>query len=202
PPRPEPLRHSRRRYSAAGTMQGAALFVLMLVMTLPAAGVYAWHGGRVAPDVLAQLALGATAIFLLQRWLLAPLAVRALTARVAPGRYPMWGRVHLRLWAADLLLSMSPLPVLSGGPLAPAYLRMLGATVGRDVHLGTSVLSMPALLRIGDGATVGYGAALRPWTLADGWVTVAPIAVGEGAHVGASAVVEPGAVVGADAVVG
>ncbi|PKB29373.1 non-ribosomal peptide synthetase-like protein [Pseudonocardia alni] len=202
PPRPEPLRHSRRRYSAAGTTQGAALFVLMLVMTLPAAGVYAWHGGRVAPDVLAQLALGATAIFLLQRWLLAPLAVRALTARVAPGRYPMWGRVHLRLWAADLLLSMSPLPVLSGGPLAPAYLRMLGATVGRDVHLGTSVLSMPALLRIGDGATVGYGAALRPWTLADGWVTVAPIAVGEGAHVGASAVVEPGAVVGADAVVG
>ncbi|WFG47021.1 Pls/PosA family non-ribosomal peptide synthetase [Pseudonocardia alni] len=202
PPRPEPLRHSRRRYSAAGTAQGAALFVLMLVMTLPAAGVYAWHGGRVAPDVLAQLALGATAIFLLQRWLLAPLAVRALTARVAPGRYPMWGRVHLRLWAADLLLSMSPLPVLSGGPLAPAYLRMLGATVGRDVHLGTSVLSMPALLRIDDGATVGYGAALRPWTLADGWVTVAPIAVGEGAHVGASAVVEPGAVVGADAVVG
>ncbi|MFP5069837.1 Pls/PosA family non-ribosomal peptide synthetase [Pseudonocardia nantongensis] len=202
PPRPEPLRHSRRRYSAAGSAQAAALFVLMLVMTLPVAGVYAWHGGRVAPDVLAELAAGATAIFLLQRWLLAPLAVRALTARVRPGRYPMWGRVHLRLWAADLLLSMSPLPVLSGGPLAAGYLRMLGARVGRGTHVGTSVLTLPALLQIGDGATVGYGAALRPWTAADGWVTVAPIAVGEGAHVGASSVVEPGAVIGADAGLG
>ena len=202
PPRPQPLRHSRGRYSRAGTVQAAALFVLLLVMTLPAAAVYAWHGGRVAPDVLAQLAVGATAVFLLQRWVLAPLAVRALTARVAPGRYPMWGAVHLRLWAADQLLAMSPLPVLSGGPLAAPYLRMLGARIGRDTHLGTSVLALPRMLQVGDGATIGYGAALRPWTLGDGWVTVAPIAVGEGAHVGASAVVEPGAVIGADAVLG
>ncbi|OLL71888.1 hypothetical protein Ae263Ps1_5075 [Pseudonocardia sp. Ae263_Ps1] len=202
PPRPEPLRHSRRRYSAAGAAQAGSLFVLMLVMTLPAAGVYAWHGGRVAPDVLAQLALGATAVFLLQRWLLAPLAVRALSAGVRPGRYPMWGRVHLRLWAADLLLSMSPLPVLSGGPLAPGYLRMLGARAGRDVHLGSSVLSLPRMLHLGHGATVGHSAALRPWTAADGWITVAPIMIGEGAHVGAGSVVEPGAVIGADAVLG
>ncbi|WP_085911253.1 MULTISPECIES: Pls/PosA family non-ribosomal peptide synthetase [Pseudonocardia] len=202
PQRPQPLRHSRGRYSRAGTVQAAALFVLLLVMTLPAAGVYAWHDGRVAPDVLAQLAVGATAVFLLQRWLLAPLAVRALTARMRAGRYPMWGVAHLRLWAADQLLAMSPLPVLSGGPLAAPYLRLLGARVGREVHVGTSVLSLPRMLQIGDGATVGYGAALRPWTVGDGWVTVAPIAVGEGAHVGASAVVEPGAVIGADAVVG
>ncbi|WP_222131988.1 Pls/PosA family non-ribosomal peptide synthetase [Pseudonocardia sp. C8] len=202
PPRPAPLRHSRRRYSLAGSAQAAALFVLMLTMTLPAAAVYAWHDGRVAPDVLAQLAVGATAIFLLLRWVLAPLAVRALGAEVRPGRYRMWGRVHLRLWAADLLLSLSPLPVLSGSPLAPGYLRLLGARVGRDVHLGTSVLSLPRMLQVGDGATIGYGAALRPWTAADGWVTVAPVAVGAGAHVGASAVVEPGAVIGADAVVG
>ncbi|WP_245352189.1 Pls/PosA family non-ribosomal peptide synthetase [Pseudonocardia parietis] len=202
PPRPEPLRHSRRRYTAAGTAQAAALFVLMLTMTLPAAGVYAWHDGQVAPAVLAQLALGSTAIFLLQRWLLAPLAVRALTARLRPGSHPLWGRVHLRLWAADMLLAMSPLPVLSGGPLAPGYLRLLGARIGRDVHVGTSVLSLPSMLQVGDGATVGYGAALRPWTVADGRVTVAPIAVGEGAHVGAGSVVEPGAVIGADAVVG
>ncbi|SFM81373.1 non-ribosomal peptide synthetase terminal domain of unknown function [Pseudonocardia ammonioxydans] len=202
PPRPEPLRHSRRRYTAAGAAQAAALFVLMLTMTLPAAGVYAWHDGQVGPAALAQLAVGSTAVFLLVRWLLAPLAVRALTAGMRAGQYPMWGTTHLRLWSADLLLAVSPLPVLSGGPLAPAYLRLLGARVGRDTHVGTSVLSLPRMLQVDDEATLGYGVALRPWTCADGWVTVAPIAVGAHAHVGAGTVVEPGAMIGADAVLG
>ncbi|MBW0104886.1 amino acid adenylation domain-containing protein, partial [Pseudonocardia sp. KRD-291] len=202
PPRREPLRHSTLRYTAAGYVQGGVLFALLLVMTLPAAAVYAYHSGRVAPDVLVELALGATAIYLLQRWVLAPLAVRALGAGIRPGYHRMWGAVHLRLWASELMLSMSPLPFLSGGPLAPSYLRFLGAHVGRDVHLGTSVVSMPAMVRIGDGATIGYGAALRPWTVQDGWVFVDPVTIGAGAHVGGNCVVEPGAVVGADAVLG
>ncbi len=202
PPREEPLRHGTGRYTAAGYVQAASLFVLLLVMTLPAAGVYAWHGGLVDPGVLAQLAGGATGIYLLQRWLLAPLTVRALTSRIGAGRYPMWSAVHLRLWAGDLLLSISPLPVLSGNPLAAGYLRLLGARVGRDVHLGTSALSLPAQLQIGDGATVGYGAALRPWTAQDGHVVVGPVTVGERAWVGANAVLEPGSILGPDAVLG
>ncbi|MDN5919962.1 MAG: AMP-binding protein, partial [Pseudonocardia sp.] len=202
PPRRAALRHGTLRYSLAGYAQGGVLFALMLVMTLPAAAVYAYHSGRVAPDVLAQLALGATAIYLLQRWVLAPLAVRALGAGIRPGHHRMWGAVHLRLWASELMLSMSPLPFLSGGPLAPTYLRLLGAAVGRDTHVGTSVVSLPGLVRIGDGATVGHGAALRPWTVQDGWVVVAPVTVGAGAHVGGNCVLEPGAVVGADAVLG
>ena len=50
---------------------------------------------------------------------------------------------------ADLLLSMSPLPVLSGNPLAAGYLRLLGARVGRDVHLGTSRCRCPRSSRSG-----------------------------------------------------
>lgn len=203
PARPQPLlRHSPGRYTVAGGVQAAALFLLMLVMTLPAAGVYAWHSGRISPGVLAELAVGATGIFLLHRWVLAPCAVRALTLGIRPGRYPMWGRVHLTMWFADLMLATSPLPLLSGSPVAIHYLRLLGARIGPDAHLGTSVLSLPRMLDVGAGATLGYGAALRPWTLADGWVTVAPIRVGDGAHLGASAVVEPGAVLGAHCVVG
>ncbi|MDQ4116494.1 MAG: amino acid adenylation domain-containing protein, partial [Actinomycetota bacterium] len=202
PPRPEPVRHSTSRYTAAGYAQAGVLLALLLVMTAPAAAVYAWHEGRIDPGVLAQLAAGATGIYLVQRWLIAPLAVRALTGRIRQGTYRMWGSVHVRLWAADLLLSMAPLPVLSGSPLAATYLRMLGARVGRDVHLGSSLLSLPAQLQIGDGATVGYGAALRPWTLQDGHVLVGPVTVGERAHVGANAVLEPGSIIGPDAVLG
>ncbi|MET0191316.1 MAG: amino acid adenylation domain-containing protein, partial [Pseudonocardia sediminis] len=202
PPRREPLRHPTLRYATAGYVQSAVLFVLLLVMTLPAAGVYAYHEGRVAPDVLAELAVGATAIYLLQRWVLAPIAVRALGTGIRPGYHRMWGSVHLRLWASELMLSMSPLPFLSGGPLAATYLRILGARVGHDTHLGTSVVSLPSLVRIGDGATVGYGAALRPWTVQDGWIVVAPVTIGARAHVGGNCVVEPGALVGADAVMG
>ncbi len=202
PPRPEPVRFSTARYTAAGSTQAGVLLLLLLVMTAPAAAVYAWHDGQVDPGVLAQLAIGATGIYLVQRWLIAPLVVRALTGRIRAGTHRMWGSIHIRLWAADLLLSIAPLPVLSGNPLAATYLRMLGARVGRDVHLGTGRLSLPSQLQIGDGATVGYGAALRPWTLQDGHVLVGPVTVGERAHVGANSVLEPGSILGPDAVLG
>ena len=83
----------------------------------------------------------------------------------------------------------------------PAYLRLLGARVGPACHIGTSVISLPALLDVGDGTSIGYGAQLRPWTVEGGWVTVAPIRLGRSSFIGASSLLEPGAQVGDNVVV-
>ena len=128
--------------------------------------------------------------------------VRLLSTDVQPGRYRLWGRVYVQLWATDLALALAPLPVLSGSPLLPAYLRMLGARVGRDSHIGTSAISLPSLVRIGDGASIGYGVHVRPWVVEDGYVVVAPVVVGNGAFVGAGSVLEPGSRVGDGAMLG
>ena len=56
-----------------------------------------------------------------------------LTAGLDPGTYPLWGAVHLRVWAAQKIMMLSPLGVLSGSPWAETYLRLAGARVGFDL---------------------------------------------------------------------
>jgi non-ribosomal peptide synthetase-like protein len=200
PPRLTPRRHSSTRYGLAGYVQSGVLYCLLLVITLPLAVVYFVNHGLVSPAMLRELPLAATTSYLVTRWLLAPVLVRALSTGIRPGRYPLWGRVYLRLWAMNLMLSLTPLPALSGSPLLPGLLRFLGARVGRDTHIGTPNISLPSMIRIAGSASIGYGASLRPWVVEDGWVVVAPITIGEGAHVGANAVLEPGTTLGAHAV--
>lgn len=198
--REEPVRHSSMRYGLAGGLQIGFLYALLLVLTLPVSAIYTANDGEVSLGVLSWIAVAATGVYFTLRWAVAPLLVRALASGITPGRYRLWGGVHLQLWAMDLLLALAPLPVLSGSPLLGGYLRLLGAWVGRDVHLGTSLVSLPSLLEIGDGASVGYGVTLRPWVVVDGWVVVERIVIGERAFVGAGSVLAPGSVVGDRAV--
>jgi non-ribosomal peptide synthetase-like protein len=196
PPRVAALRHSTRRIAGAGGVQAVVLYLLMLVITLPASYVYTQNNGFVSVGVLAQLLAAILVSYLGVRWVLPVLLVRPLTMGIRPGRYRLWGPTYLRLWAADLLLAVGALPVVSGSPLMPAYLRLLGAKVGRHTMIATSTVGLPKLLEIGDDAAVGYGVALRPWRVEDGWVMVAPIRIGPDTFVGANAVLEPGCSVG------
>ncbi|MCB5909099.1 Pls/PosA family non-ribosomal peptide synthetase [Streptomyces pinistramenti] len=202
PPRPEHIRHGRRTLAAAGTAQAGLIYLLALLLTLPVVYVYSTHDGHISDELWAQLTAAAMIAYAGTRWLLPAVLIRPLSAGIRPGRYRLWGRTYLRLWAANLLLALAPLQVLSGSPLMGPYLRLLGARVGPRTTIATGVVSLPALVRIGAGTSVGYGVSLIPWQVADGWVTVAPIEIGPGAYVGANAVLEPGARMGAGAGLG
>jgi non-ribosomal peptide synthetase-like protein len=201
-PAEPPLRHSARRVAVAGGAQAVALYLVLLALTLPASVVYWWNDGVVSPAVLLEILAAGTATYLGVRWLLPVLLVRPLTLALRPGTYRLWGTVYLRLWAVDLLLRLSPLPVLAGGPFASPYLRLLGARVGRRVHLAASAVSAPCLLRLDDDASLGYGVSLRPWQVRGGRVEVGVITVGARAVVGTGTVLAPGSRVGVDAVIG
>ncbi|WP_147944317.1 Pls/PosA family non-ribosomal peptide synthetase [Microbispora sp. CSR-4] len=220
PPRPAPLRHTGRRIALAGAAQGAAVYALLLVITLPlSVTLYGWANPRPAPGVpmtdegwlllpgqgaelLSSLAMAALTAYVCVHWLLPVLLARPLTAGVRPGRYPLWGVTYVRLWALHLLLSVSPLPLLSGSPMMGPYLRLLGARVGPGAAVATADVNLPALLRIGAGASVGYRSSLHAWVVVDGWVVVAPVEIGPHAFVGNGAVLGPGTRVGAHAGLG
>lgn len=202
PPRPAPLRHRSRRIAAAGAGQGVVIYLLLLVITLPVSYVYTRNNGVVSVEVLVQLMIAILLSYLGVRWVVPVLLARPLAAGIRSGRYRLWGPTYVRLWALDLLMAIGPLAVLSGSPLMAPYLRLLGARIGRRTTIATSAVSLPTLIEIGADASVGYGASLRPWRVADGWVSVGPITVGSGAFVGANAVLEPGASVGANAGLG
>ncbi|XVQ84099.1 Pls/PosA family non-ribosomal peptide synthetase [Microbispora siamensis] len=222
PPRTAPLRHGGRRIAIAGAAQSAVIYLLLLVMTLPlSVALHNWtrtHQGMIAGGhrrdegwlllsgdsggLLATLALAAMAAYLWVHWLLPVLLARPLSAGVRPGRHPLWGATYVRLWALQLLLSVSPLPLLSGSPMMAAYLRLLGARVGPGAAIATGDINLPAMLRIGAGASVGYRASLHSWLVADGWVIVSPVEVGPHAFLGNGVVVGPGARVAAHAGLG
>ncbi|KAB8182919.1 Pls/PosA family non-ribosomal peptide synthetase [Microbispora catharanthi] len=220
--RAAPLRHGGRRIALAGAVQSAVIYLLLLVITLPVSvTLHAWTNPRAdaIPHVprrdegwlllpgdggalLASLALAAMTAYLWVHWLLPVLLARPLAAGVRPGRYPLWGATYLRLWALQLLLSVSPLPLLSGSPMMGAYLRLLGARVGPGAAVVTGDVNLPTMLRIGAGASVGYRASLHAWLVVDGWVVVAPVEVGPHAFLGNGVVLGPGARVGAHAGLG
>jgi non-ribosomal peptide synthetase-like protein len=200
--RPGPLRHPSWAVGAAGAVQVVVLYLLFFVITVPVAYVYTVNDGYATVLVLVELMAAILLTYVAVRWVLPLMFVRLLLTGIRPGRYPLWGWTYLRIWTSSMLLGVAPLPVLSGSPLAAGYLRLLGATIGRGTHLGSSALAMPTMLNIGDGASVGYGATLRPWRVQDGWVLVEPITVGAGAFVGAHAVLDPGATVEAGGALG
>lgn len=200
--RPGPLRHPSWAVGAAGAIQIVVLYLLFFVITVPVAYVYTVNDGYATVVVLVELMAAILLTYVAVRWVLPLMFVRVLLSGIRPGRYPLWGWTYLRIWTSSMLLGVAPLPVLSGSPLAAGYLRWLGASIGRGTHLGSSALAMPTMLRIGDGASVGYGATLRPWRVQDGWVLVQPITIGAGAFVGAHAVLDPGATVEAGGALG
>ncbi|MEV8391150.1 MULTISPECIES: Pls/PosA family non-ribosomal peptide synthetase [unclassified Streptomyces] len=202
PRRPAPIRHTNGRIAGAGAAQAGVIYLLLLVLSLPVAYVYSGHGGQISVLTSAQTTIGVYLSYLVVRWLIPVALVRPLSAGIRPGRYPLWGSVCLRLWTVDLLLRIGPLPVLSGSPMMAAYLRLLGARIGPRTTIATSTITLPALLRIGGDTSIGYGVSITPWRVADGWVTVAPIEIGPHAFVGANAVLEPGARMGAGAGLG
>ncbi|MFH8476508.1 Pls/PosA family non-ribosomal peptide synthetase [Streptomyces sp. NPDC018000] len=197
PPRPEPIRHRSGRIAAAGAVQVGAIYLLLLVLGLPVAYVYSRHGGQISVGASVQTTAGAYLSYVGVRWLVPVALVRPLSAGIRPGRHRLWGRVYLRLWTVNLLLSFAPLPVLSGSPMMAVYLRLLGARIGPRTTIATSTITLPAMLRVGADTSIGYGVSVNPWQVSDGWVTVAPIEIGPHAFVGANAVLEPGARMGA-----
>lgn len=194
-------RHRSRRVATAGLAQGLVMYASVFLGAVPLALVADAHDGQPSLRMFAQLSIVGLATLVVVRWLLVPIVVRLLATGVTPGRYFLWGKTHRRLWLLDGFLALSPLALLSGSPLLPAYLRLLGAHVGPRCHVGSSQISLPTLISVGAGSSIGYGVSLRPWTVEDGWIVVGRIRVGKGSFVGASSVLEPGTHIGDGAAV-
>ncbi|MDT5034430.1 MAG: hypothetical protein QOC94_4601, partial [Actinoplanes sp.] len=114
----------------------------------------------------------------------AVLAKRVLIGRYRPIRVPVWSGLYVRMWIVQQLVRLVPWNTIAGTEFHSAALRLLGARVGRRVHLHRGVdLSRGGwdLLTIGDDVTVGQDAAIRLVTLSEGHVEVGPVVLADGA---------------------
>lgn len=75
--------------------------------------------------------------------------------------------------------------------LTPTWLRLLGMKVGRDVELST-VLAVPAMTTVDNGAFLADDTMIAPYELSDGRLSVGTVRIGKRVFVGNSGMVGHG----------
>lgn len=119
--------------------------------------------------------------------------VRAASMGVQAGVHPVHGRAAWSAWTVLRVLDSARewLFPLYSSSLTPAWLRALGADVGADVEAST-VLLLPSLTSVGDGAFLADDTMLGMYELGGGWLRVERVKVGRRAFVGNSGMAAPG----------
>ncbi len=119
-------------------------------------------------------------------------AVRLLALGLEPGTFPVRSRRAWQVWTTERLLDTSRtmlFPVYSS-LLTPVWLRLLGAEVGRAVEAST-VLLVPSMTRIDDGAFLADDTMIASYELHAGWMRLGRVRVGRRAFIGNSSMVAP-----------
>ncbi|MEU7747760.1 Pls/PosA family non-ribosomal peptide synthetase [Nonomuraea sp. NPDC049158] len=130
-------------------------------------------------------------------------SVRLLGIRLRPGHHPVHSRQAWQAWATGRLMSAARVWLfpLYASVLTPAWLRALGMKVGRGVELST-VLALPTMTSVGDGAFLADDTMVAPYELDGGWMHIATARIGKRAFLGNSGMTAPGRKVPKDGLVG
>ena len=183
---------SRTRWLWAYAGSSAFLGILPVISLAAGAWVLA-TGIRGADSLIAAipvlLALLVPAVLLagLAFAMLVLVVVRVLGIGLAEGVYPVRSRVAWQAWTTERLLDSARtfLFPLYSSSFTPVWLRALGADVGRDVEAST-VLLIPKLTTIADGAFLADDTMVATYELQGGWMRLGTARIGKRAFLGNS----------------
>ncbi|GAA0700635.1 non-ribosomal peptide synthetase [Kitasatospora atroaurantiaca] len=135
----------------------------------------------------------ATLVFGLVYAALLAAAVRLLSLGLRPGCHPLHGRVGWQAWTVSQLMDLARerLFPLYAGLITPAWLRALGMKVGSRAEVST-VLALPSLTTVGDGAFLADDTLIAPYELGGGWLRLGEAEIGKRAFLGNSGMTAPG----------
>ncbi|KAI0800717.1 acetyl-CoA synthetase-like protein [Fomes fomentarius] len=117
--------------------------------------------------------------------------------RYKPGTYRFWSNYHLRWWITNQVLRTMGRGIFSLNPsLEIQYYRLLGARIGRDVHIDPKAkLAEYDLLTLNDGCRIDNALVRGFCVERDGCFRLEPIVVGRGATINTYTQLAPGAVI-------
>ena len=167
----------------------AAIPALALLSGFASGSGSAWAAfGEALPGLLP-----AVIVFFLAFAALFLVGVRALGIGMRPGEYPLHSSAAWRVWTTTQLMAMARvwLYPLYASIATPTWLRLLGMKVGRDVELST-VLAVPAMTTVDNGAFLADDTMIAPYELSDGRLSVGTVRIGKRVFVGNSGMVGPG----------
>lgn len=192
--RPQRGTYWRVMYGVTGIALNA-LPLAAAVAALLVARVFVTPGASLA-QTLRGAALGlvpATLAYGLAYALLILVAVRLLSLGLREGTHPTHSRVGWQAWTVTQLMDRSreTLFPLYAGLVTPVWLRLLGMRVGRGAEVST-VLALPSLTTVGDGAFLADDTLTAPYELGGGWMRIGHAEIGRRAFLGNSGMTAPG----------
>ncbi|MEV6773500.1 Pls/PosA family non-ribosomal peptide synthetase [Nocardia sp. NPDC051030] len=121
------------------------------------------------------------------------LAVRVLSIGLTGGYYPVRSRVGWQVWTTERLMDSARtfLFPLYASLLTPVWLRLLGASIGKNVEAST-VLLIPKFTTVSDGAFLADDTMIASYELGGGWLRIGDAKVGKRAFLGNSGMTAPG----------
>ena len=195
-PSTRPLRS--RSWALAYGVTSMLLGLLPAVAALPALAIVAVGvAGTASPAEATSGALlmvaPATVAYLVTYAALVVVGVRLLGIGMAEGFHPVHSRAGWQVWATERLMGMARTGLfpLYSSLFTAAWLRLLGARIGRDVEAST-VIALPKMTTVADGAFLADDTMVGTYELSGGWMHVAPSRVGKQAFLGNSGMTAPG----------
>lgn len=104
--------------------------------------------------------------------------------RVKPGRYPLWSFYYFRWWLVTRFQALSWSEMFSGTPLMSIYWRSMGAKIGREVTLCTSLCGAFDVVSIGRGSSVGLETQILGYRVEDGYLVIGQVDIGSDCFIG------------------
>jgi non-ribosomal peptide synthetase-like protein len=129
-----------------------------------------------------------------------------LVGRVQAGEHPLWSSFVWRNELADTFVELLGAPWVArtalGTPVLNAWLRSLGAHIGRGVWCDTYWLPEADLVSLGDGSTINRGCVVQTHLFHDRILSMDTVSLEPGSTLGPHSVILPAARLGAHATIG
>ncbi|HET6505592.1 MAG TPA: Pls/PosA family non-ribosomal peptide synthetase [Baekduia sp.] len=160
------------------------------------AGVVGMLAAALPLEVLGAVA--ATVVTVVVKW--------AIIGRYRAGERPLWSSF---VWRDEIVNSCQEqlagewlLETAQGTAIVPAYLRAMGARVGRDVWVDSLAITEFDVVTLHDGCAVNRGACVETHLFHDRVLRIGPAELGPGSSLGTVSAVLPDCRLGAETVVG
>jgi non-ribosomal peptide synthetase-like protein len=211
PPPPRPDRFFTPLHSLVTALLFAEVAAVLGVALWPALALWSWAGAALpASGPLRALGLGLALsagylVFGLSLLVVLPVARWVTLSTGTPvGRF-RYRSLGAWRWASynalTLVLRFSFVNWIRLTPLLPLYHRLMGARIGRRVHINTAVVADQNLLEIGDDTVIGGDVTLVCHSAERGHLVTAPVRIGRNVTVGLMAVILPGCTIADGAVI-
>jgi non-ribosomal peptide synthetase-like protein len=120
-----------------------------------------------------------------------PIAAKwLLIGRFKAQSIPIWSLAYFRFWVVRTMMRISPVAAFMGTPLYNAYLRLMGARIGRNVMIMSQAPVCTDLVTIGDNTIVSTDTNLLGYRAQSNFIHIGPVTIGSNSFVGDRSVLD------------